>query len=82
MLRIINALKALQLYASLHSDAKMTIRVHGDRHIPMNNAYFVLADGKARQTDEPDCEARVIDIAELAEFIFGDEDARMNLMLN
>ena len=82
MLRIINALKALQLYASLHSDAKMTIRVHGDQHIPMNNAYFVLADGNARQTDEPDSEARVMGIVELAEFIFGDEDARMNLMLN
>ena len=53
MLRVINAKKALRLYAEAHPGVDMVLRVEGDADIPMNNAYYVLKDGKVRQTDEP-----------------------------
>jgi len=82
MLRVVNARKALQLYAAAHPDADMAIRVTGDADIPMNNAYYIICGGKVRQTDEPDVEARKLTISELAGFIFDGEGAEMNLMLN
>lgn len=38
MLRVINAKKALELYAELNPDKDMVLRVEGDGDIPMNNA--------------------------------------------
>ena len=82
MLRVVNAVKALRLYAAVHPDVCMTIRVDDDGDIPMNNAYYVINGGRVRQTDEPDSSAVKLTIAGLAGFIFKDEDAEMNLMLN
>ena len=48
----------------------------------MNNAYYRLAEGKVTKTDEPDELATKMDIRQLASFIFKDEHAEMNLMLN
>lgn len=53
MLRVVDAKKALALYAATHTGVDMVIRIDGDADIPMNNAYYVLKDGKVRQTDEP-----------------------------
>lgn len=82
MLRVVNAKRALELYASLHPAENIVIRVDGDDDIPMNNAYYRVSDGKVRQTDEPDAEAMKLSINALAEFLFKDEKAEMNLMLN
>ncbi|WP_370799246.1 GNAT family N-acetyltransferase [Xylanibacter rarus] len=82
MLRVINAKKALELYAELNPDKDMVLRVEGDADIPMNNAYYVIKNGKVRQTDEPYADALKLTINGLAEFLFDGIGAEMNLMLN
>lgn len=82
MLRVVNARKALALYASAHKCERTVIRVDGDADIPMNNAYYIINNGTVRQTDEPDASAVKMSINELAGFIFKDEGAEMNFMLN
>ncbi len=82
MLRVVNAKAAIKLYAEAHTDADMVIRVDGDADIPMNNAYYVIRNGKVKKTDEPYNGALKLTINQLAEFIFKDEGAEMNLMLN
>lgn len=82
MLRVVNARKALALYAETRPEKNMVIRVSGDADIPMNNAYYIISEGMVRQTDEPDADALKLDISALAEFIFDGENAEMNLMLN
>lgn len=82
MLRVIDAFQALQLYASLHPEAEMKLRVTDDDVIPANNAYFTISAGKVLQSEEPDESAHKITIASLAEMIFHELDATMTLMLN
>jgi uncharacterized protein len=82
MLRVINAKNALEAYAKRNPSADCTIRVQGDHDIPMNNAYYIIKDGTVCQTDEPDTEAIKMNIRQLSEFIFKEEKATMNLMLN
>mgnify|MGYP000382236469 FL=1 len=69
MLRVINAKKALELYAELNPDKDMVLRVEGDGDIPMNNAYYVIKNGKVRQTDEPYADALKLTINGLAKFL-------------
>lgn len=82
MLRVVNAKKALALYAACHPEADMTLRVRGDGDIATNNAYYIIRCGHVLQTDEPDSRARVMGIDELASFIFDGEQPEMTLMLN
>lgn len=82
MIRVINAEKALALYALQHPQTTYSIRIQDDDDIPMNNAYYRLTKGKVTKTDEPDELATKMNIRQLASFIFKDEHAEMNLMLN
>ena len=82
MIRVINARKALSVYARLHPTAKMNFRIYNDRHVRMNNQYIQVENGKAQSTDHPLADARVMTINELAAFIFAEESPEMNLMLN
>ena len=82
MIRVINALKALRSYAAQNPSLNCTIRIEDDHDIPMNNAYYILSEGQVKQTDEPDAAARRMSINELADWIFQNEHAEMNLMLN
>ena len=82
MLRVINAHKALAEYARAHQEAELSIRVTDDDDIPMNNSYYVISKGIAKKTAKPDPKALILTISQLAEFIFKDETAEMNLMLN
>lgn len=82
MIRVINAKEAIKMYAMQHPDKSCVIHVHDDKDVPMNNAYYIMHDGKVKQTDEPDSSAIKLNINELSEFIFKDENAEMNLMLN
>ena len=82
MIRVINALKALRSYAAQNPSLQCTIRIEDDHDIPMNNAYYILSEGQVKQTDEPDAAARRMSINELADWIFQNEHAEMNLMLN
>lgn len=82
MVRVINVLEALQLWARLHPDAERHILVYGDSDIPSNNKYYNIMYGRARQTDEPHPAACRMSLGDVALFIFGDERAVMTLMLN
>jgi len=82
MLRIIDAFQALNLYAHLHPEAEMKLRITDDEVIPANNVYFTVSAGTVIQSEEPDEKALKITIASLAELIFREMDATMTLMLN
>lgn len=82
MIRIINAEKALQLYAGRHPERTENIRVYNDSDIPMNNIYFQIKNGHVTHTDRPLPGTRPMTIAELADYIFRDDSLEMNLMLN
>lgn len=82
MLRVVDAFQALKLYASLHPEAELKLRVTGDEAVPTNNVYFTISAGRVLQSEEPDEAARKITMAELAALIFDGLDATMTLMLN
>ncbi len=82
MLRIINAKRALELYAQMHQDKKMAIRLSGDEDISMNNSYFLLENGIVKQSHESQEPFLRLTINELAELIFKGENLSMCLMLN
>ena len=60
----------------------MPLRVQDDHDIPMNNAYYILKNGRVKKTDEPDVNARRLRIEELPNFLFATEEPEMCLMLN
>jgi hypothetical protein len=82
MIRVINAEKALELYAQRHPERTENIRVYDDSDIPMNNTYFQIKRGHIVRTNRPLPNTRSLTIAELADYIFKDDSLEMNLMLN
>ena len=82
MIRVVNVKRALELYLKHHPETNTVLRVEDDHDIPMNNAYYMLKSGRVKKTDEPDANALRLRIEALADFIFKDEGAEMNLMLN
>ena len=82
MIRIINAEKALQLFANHHPEHTENIRVYNDSDIPMNNSYFEIKHGHVVRTNHPLPDTRSLTITELADYIFKDDNLEMNLMLN
>lgn len=82
MIRVVNVKRALELYLKHHPETNTVLRVEDDHDIPMNNAYYMLKSGRVKKTDEPDANALRLRIEAVADFIFKDEGAEMNLMLN
>ena len=82
MIRVINAEKALQLYARRHPERTENIRVYNDSDIPENNSYFQIKHGHVIKTNLPLPGTQVLTIAELTDYIFKDDKLEMNLMLN
>ena len=82
MIRVVNVKRALELYLKHHPETNTVLRVEDDHDIPMNNAYYILKSGRVKKTDEPDANALRLRIEALANLIFKDEGAEMNLMLN
>lgn len=82
MIRIINAQKALSLYAEAHPQQSLVFHIEDDRDIPMNNAYYVMEGGKVKLTDEPYSDALRMSIGELSSWLFQNEQAEMCLMMN
>lgn len=82
MIRVVNAGKALQLYASRHPALTENLRVYNDSDIPMNNIYFHIEDGHVSHTNHPLPHTRTLTINELADYIFADDSLEMTLMLN
>ena len=81
MVRVINALKALQMYASAHPDLTLTLRVTGDEHISENNSCYAIADGTARRIARCTSIETSLTINQLAEFLFKEAPLEMPLML-
>ena len=82
MIRVINAEKALQLYARRRPACTENLRVYDDSDIPENNSYFQIKQGHVVKTNQPLPGTKVLTIAELADYIFKDDKLEMNLMLN
>ena len=82
MIRVINAEKALELYAQRHPERTENIRVYDDSDIPMNNTYFQIKRGHVVRTNRPLPNTHSLTIAGLADYIFKDDSLEMNLMLN
>ena len=81
MVRVINALEALQMYASAHPDLTLTLRVTGDEHISENNSCYAIADGTARRIARCTSIETNLTINQLAEFLFKEAPLEMPLML-
>ena len=81
MVRVINALKALQMYASAHPDLTLTLQVTGDEHISENNSCYAIVDGTARRIARCTSIETSLTINQLAEFLFKEAPLEMPLML-
>ena len=81
MVRVINVMEALRLYASAHPGASLAMRVTGDEHISENNGCYAIKDGTVQRI--PRCKSIEIslNINQLAEYIFKESPLEMPLML-
>ena len=81
MVRVINVMEALRLYASTHPGASLAMRVTGDEHISENNGCYAIKDGTVQRI--PQCKSieRSLNINQLAEYLFKDNPLEMPLML-
>lgn len=81
MVRVINVMEALRLYASTHPGASLALRVTGDGHISENNGCYAIKDGTVQRI--PRCKNIEIslNINQLAEYLFKDTPLEMPLML-
>ncbi|MBR5725297.1 MAG: GNAT family N-acetyltransferase [Muribaculaceae bacterium] len=81
MVRVINALKALQLYAAAHHDLSLTLQVTSDEHIIENNGCYAIEGGSVQQIPRCTSIETSFTINQLAEHIFKDTPLEMPLML-
>lgn len=81
MVRVINVMEALRLYASTHPGASLAMRVTGDEHISENNGCYAIKDGTAQRI--PQCKSieRSLNINQLAEYLFKESPLEIPLML-
>lgn len=81
MVRVVNVLEALRLYAATHSDRSLTLRVTGDEHISENNGCYAIGDGTAQHIARCTSIKTTLTINQLAELLFKDSPLEMPLML-
>ena len=81
MVRVIDAMGALQLFAATHTDLSLALQVVGDEHMSENNGCYAILDGTVRRI--PRCASinTKLTINQLAEFLFKDAPLEMPLML-
>ena len=81
MVRVINVMEALRLYASAHPGASLAMRVTGDEHISENNGCYAIKDGTVQRI--PQCKSieTSLNINQFAEYLFKDNPLEMPLML-
>ena len=81
MVRVINVMEALRLYASTHPGASLAMRVTEDEHISENNGCYAIKDGTVQRI--PRCKSIEIslNINQLAEYLFKESPLEMPLML-
>lgn len=81
MVRIINAMEALQLYAAAHNDLTLRLQVTGDQHISENNCCFAIEDGSVQRIARCASINTRLSINQLAELLFRESPLEMPLML-
>ena len=81
MVRIINVMEALQLYAAAHPDLSLTLQVTGDEHVSENNGCYAIEGGTARRIPRCTSIETSLTINQLAEYIFKGAPLDMPLML-
>ena len=81
MVRVINVMKALRLYAAAHPALSLSLHVTGDDHISENNGCYAIADGTASRIARCKDIKTTLTINQLAEMIFKDNPLEMPLML-
>lgn len=81
MVRIVNVLEALRLYAAAHPDHSLALRVTGDGHISENNGCYAIDGGTVHRIAPQANIDLTFSINQLTERIFNDDPLLMPLML-
>ncbi len=81
MVRVVNVLEALRLYAAARPDVSTMLRVTSDNHISENNGCYAIDGGKAGRAAQRINIENTLSINELAEFLFKEAPLEMPLML-
>ena len=81
MVRVINVMEALQLYATAHPDLSLKLHVTGDEHISENNGCYAIEGGTVHRIPRCTSIETTFSINQLTEFLFKDTPLEMPLML-
>ena len=81
MVRVVNVMEALCLYAATHPGLSVTLQVTGDEHISENNGCYAIGDGKAQRIPRCPKIENALTINQLSELLFKDAPLEMPLML-
>ena len=81
MVRVINVMEALKLFAASHPDQSFTLHVTGDDHISENNGCYTVGDGTASRIARCKDIKTILTINQLAEYLFKENPLEMPLML-
>ena len=81
MVRVVNAMEALQLYAAAHPSLSLTLQVTGDEHVSEYNGCYAIESGTARRIPRCTSIKTSLNINQLAEYIFKNTSLEMPLML-
>ena len=81
MVRVINALEALRLFAITHADVTIKLHVTGDNHIIENNGCYAIEGGTVHRIPRCTSIKTTFTIQQLAEYIFKESPLEMPLML-
>lgn len=87
--RVLDAAKALTLFAAAHPDFTAVVRIVGDEALMQNNGFYCLQSGRCDRLVSPDCcteslrADRILSIGQLPGLLFdGEAWPRLSLMLN
>ena len=81
MVRVVNVMEALRLYAATHPEQSVTLQVTGDGHISENNGCYAIGNGKAQRIPRCPKIENTFTINQLSELLFKDAPLEMPLML-
>jgi predicted acetyltransferase len=81
MVRVINVMEALQLYAATHADKSFKLHVTGDNDISENNGCYAIDGGTAQRIPRCTSVQTTLTINQLSEFLFKEAPLDMPLML-
>ena len=81
MVRVINAMDALQCYAASHAHLSLTLQVTGDNHISENNGCYTITGGTVCRSSCAIGIDNAVTINQLATLLFKEAPLEMPLML-